>query len=153
MTRVNLIEPVDLLDQHLMAEYRELPMVGASLGRTLASINGYDKTKVPRRYTTGKGHVYFFYNKVDFLTKRYEAIVTELKQRGYNLDVDRQNDGWKNFYEIEDDQISYAPTEEEIKTNIARLHIRYLNKPDWYKYKGELMENYAVFLSDKYLSN
>ena len=44
MTRINIIEPSELTDQHLIAEYREIFMVGSVLQRSLKSKN-WDKTK------------------------------------------------------------------------------------------------------------
>ena len=60
MTRINIIIPSELYDQHLIAEYREIFMVAGSLERTLISKAGYKESKVPTRYTLNKGHVYFF---------------------------------------------------------------------------------------------
>ena len=39
MTRINIISPSELTDQHLVAEYREIFMVGSALARTLKSPN------------------------------------------------------------------------------------------------------------------
>ena len=39
MTRINLVPPEELSDQHLIAEYREIFMVGSSLQRSLKSPN------------------------------------------------------------------------------------------------------------------
>ena len=39
MTRINIIPTQELADQHLVAEYRELFMVGSALQRTLKSKN------------------------------------------------------------------------------------------------------------------
>ena len=44
MTRINLVPPEELSDQHLVAEYREIFMVGSSLQRSLRSPN-WEKTK------------------------------------------------------------------------------------------------------------
>ena len=44
MTRINLVPPEELSDQHLIAEYREIFMVGSSLQRSLKSPN-WEKTK------------------------------------------------------------------------------------------------------------
>ena len=89
MTRINLIEPSELTDQHLIAEYREIFMVGGSLKRTLVSKNGYQESKVPKKYTLNAGHVYFFYNKGKYLDKRYKELITEMKKRGFNPDKTR----------------------------------------------------------------
>ena len=48
MTRINIIEPAELTDQHLIAEYREIFMVGGSLRRTLKSKSGDQEYKVPK---------------------------------------------------------------------------------------------------------
>ena len=61
MTRINLVPPEELSDQHLVAEYREIFMVGSSLQRSLGSPN-WEKTKksIPKQFTLNKGHVKFF---------------------------------------------------------------------------------------------
>ena len=136
MTRINSnLEPVKLKDQHLAAEYRELPMVIASLKRSLKT-----KTKrevlnsIPKKFTLNKGHVLFFYDKLAFLEKRYYRLIEELEKRNYNLDKDRKlnfegippeffND-WESTYT--DDDIVKRRIEEKIRM-----------KPDWYKYYGK----------------
>ena len=72
MTRINIITPSELYDQHLIAEYREIFMVAGSLKRTLASKAGYIESNVPKHYTLNTGHVYFFYNKGFYLHKRFQ---------------------------------------------------------------------------------
>ena len=37
MTRINLVDPRQLADQHLVAEYREIFMIGSALQRSLES--------------------------------------------------------------------------------------------------------------------
>ena len=51
MTRINIIPPRELYDQHLIAEYREMLMVPASLKRTLASKAGLQLHKIPKTFT------------------------------------------------------------------------------------------------------
>ena len=75
MTRINLVPPSELTDQHLIAEYREIFMVAGSLRRTLLSKNGFQESRVPKKYTLNKGHVYFFYNKGQYLHKRYLDLI------------------------------------------------------------------------------
>ena len=95
MTRINLVQPSELTDQHLIAEYREIFMVGGSLRRTLVSKSGYQESKVPKRYTLNGGHVYFFYNKGRYLCKRYIEIRKQMKRRGFKPDDDRVFGGMK----------------------------------------------------------
>ena len=56
MTRINIIPPRELYDQHLIAEYREMLMVPASLKRTLASKQGLQLNKIPKTFTLNTGH-------------------------------------------------------------------------------------------------
>ena len=64
MTRINIVEPSELSDQHLVAEYREIFHVGSALQRTLASPNR-DKLLEdrPTEFTLNKGHTKFFFDK------------------------------------------------------------------------------------------
>ena len=90
MTRINIVPVTELMDQHLIAEYREITMVPASLKRTLLSKTGLDLRKIPNSYTLNKGHVYFFYNKGKYLANRYQLLVDEMKERGFNPDRNRK---------------------------------------------------------------
>jgi deoxyribonuclease (pyrimidine dimer) len=55
------------MDQHLVAEYREIFMIGSALVRSRASPNWEkNKQKWPSTFTLNTGHVKFF-----FLTKGY----------------------------------------------------------------------------------
>jgi deoxyribonuclease (pyrimidine dimer) len=90
MTRINIVPVEELMDQHLIAEYREITMVPASLARTLSSKKGLQYKKIRKSYTRNKGHVYFFYDKGFYLSKRYKLLVGELKKRGFKPDSNRK---------------------------------------------------------------
>lgn len=75
MTRINTIDPQHLLDQHLMAEYREITRVSSLSKHTVQH----------KQYTMGTGHVKFSYDKGLFLAKRREELYNELVQRNYNV--------------------------------------------------------------------
>jgi deoxyribonuclease (pyrimidine dimer) len=146
MTRINVIDPKYLTDQHLMAEYRELPMVMSSLRRSLASKTGLKK--IPEQYTLNTGHVSFFYPRGKFLKKRYEAIVQELRARGYELDPTRKAD----FSVFTDNNLygDWEPDHQALTTNVARVKERILQKPHWYRYKGRLiveLDNYNELIN------
>ncbi len=135
MTRINTLDVKLLTDQHLMAEYRELPMVHGSLKRTLASKKGLDRTKEITEYRLNKGHVYSFYFRGAFLYDRYNNLIDELRLRGFKLkpgerDVDwnvfRKNGLWKDW----------QPTKADDLINIERIRARILDKPVWYQYYG-----------------
>lgn len=91
MTRINSgVDPKELHRLHLIAEYREITMVPASLRRSLITRNHDDvMNKVPREFTLNKGHVSFFYNKLGYLIDRFNRLVNEMKHRGYTTNMDR----------------------------------------------------------------
>ena len=131
MTRINIIEPSELTDQHLIAEYREIFMVGGSLNRTLNSKVGYREARVPKRYTLNSGHVYFFYNKGKYLYNRYNELITEMKRRGFNPDPDRlfPIDIFKDNGLFND----WIPTIEDYKIIRQRIEEKIAMKPNWYR--------------------
>jgi deoxyribonuclease (pyrimidine dimer) len=131
MTRVNIIPPQDLMDQHLMAEFREIRHVGPSLQRTLSSKNGNTfKTKISETYTLNKGHVTFFYDKGLYLHKRFLLIKEELIKRGFNINKDIEF----NLHLFPEDCINdYTPTQQEIDINLERINLRISEKTNFYK--------------------
>lgn len=79
MTRINCIPVSELTDQHLLAEYRELPRLSK-----LARLPN-PKEVFPLNYKMGTGHVKFFYDKGEYLRRRFEdEIVPEMLSRGFN---------------------------------------------------------------------
>ena len=133
MTRINLVDPSELSDQHLVAEYREIFMVGSSLQRSLKSKN-WEKTlaNIPKKYTLNKGHVTFFYNKGKYLYKRYELLIEEMKNRGMNPDSERKfkTEQWPD--ELFND---WEPEPDDYKVIRARIKEKIEMKPDWYRFR------------------
>lgn len=132
MTRINVIDPELLTDQHLMAEYRELPMVMGSLRRSLKSKRGLPK--IPDKYTLNAGHVSHFYNKGRYLHNRYRVLVEHLQKRGYTLDPNRAAD----FSVFLDHGLynDWIPDAAARQINIERINERIAAKPQWYRYYG-----------------
>ena len=132
MTRINIVPTKELADQHLVAEYRELFMVGSALARTLKSPNK-DKSlsSIPEKFTLNTGHVKFFYNKGRYLHKRYDELVEEMKRRGMNPDPERvfKRDQWPD--ELYQD---WQPDDQELAIVRQRIQERIDAKPDWYRW-------------------
>ena len=132
MTRINIVPTKELADQHLVAEYRELFMVGSALARTLKSPNK-DKSlsSIPEKFTLNTGHVKFFYNKGKYLHKRYDELVEEMKRRGMNPDPERvfKRDQWPD--ELYQD---WQPDDQELAIVRQRIQERIDAKPDWYRW-------------------
>tara|TARA_Y100001963_G_scaffold64231_1_gene89562 strand:- start:257 stop:667 length:411 start_codon:yes stop_codon:yes gene_type:complete len=131
MTRINIVNPSELTDQHLIAEYREITMVPAALNRTLNSKSGYQEKKVSDRYTLNTGHVYFFYNKGKYLHRRYDELIREMRLRGFTPDSNRVFP-YKVF--IDNDLYNdWTPTMEDYKIIRERIQQKIDMKPDWYR--------------------
>ena len=132
MTRINLVDPSELADQHLVAEYREIFMVGPALQRSLKSPN-WNKTKetLPKEFTLNGGHVKFFYNKGKYLHKRYKELIEEMKSRGMNPDPSRtfKREQWPD--ELYND---WTPSERDLEIIKQRIRQRISQKPNWYRW-------------------
>ena len=132
MTRINLINPCKLSDQHLIAEYREIFMVGSALQRSLKSSN-WEKTKenLPKDFTLNKGHVKFFYNKGKYLNDRYLKIIKEMKDRGMKPDPKRnfKKEQWPN-----DLYNDWKPDKKDLKIIEERINEKLNKKPNWYRW-------------------
>lgn len=139
MTRINTIDVRLLTDQHLMAEYREMPMVHGSLKRSLAAKNGLDRSTIPSKYTLNAGHVKFFYDKGAFLKQRFDELVVELNERGYNVDPGSRTIDWDIFTRNGLDG-DWSPEKRDHRINIARILERIQAKIDWYRYGGEKLD-------------
>ncbi len=132
MTRINLVNPKELSDQHLVAEYREIFMVGSALQRSIRSKTWeITKSKLPDKFTLNKGHVRFFYNKGKYLHKRYLELTKEMKRRGMNPNPNRlfKKEQWpKEYYN------DWEPTEIDKKVIRIRIKDKLKEKPDWYRW-------------------
>ena len=88
MTRINLVDPEQLCDQHLMAEHRELTRipnaVAAGRCKNMTRFMPADYTvRTNVNPSAGRGHVTFFFNKLKFLKQRYGLLHAECIRRGF----------------------------------------------------------------------
>jgi len=110
MTRINAnIDPADLCDQHLIAEYREMVRIpnfvlGGSM--TLSGVTYFFLDKqpkinwdlIPNRFKLGPGHVKFFYNKIRFLHHRFVLIKMTMHSR--NIKNNIEDNSFKKVMEV-----------------------------------------------------
>lgn len=83
MTRINAnIDPLDLCDQHLLAEYREIVRIPNHVLK-----HKIDSSKIPDTFRLGTGHVKFFYNKIKFLHQRFSKLRSRLIEIGYECNI------------------------------------------------------------------
>lgn len=135
MTRINLVPPAELMDQHLFAEFREIKMIPKSLARSLRArgLDGVLKI-IPPVYTLNTGHVSFFYDKGNYLFQRYEAIRQELGHRGVNFNIASELDPDNVYLRNPSLLNNYTPTVEALAIVRARIAEKIAMKPDWYRY-------------------
>lgn len=138
MTRINVVDVGLLTDQHLMAEYRELPMVMTSAKRARV-----DLFTPSTKYTLNEGHVKFFWDKREFLERRWYYLIKELKLRGYQIDPDSRVVNWNALEKFE--QVSWEADDDAIEINRRRIQEKIALRPSWYRYWGNpLMGNLDV---------
>lgn len=119
MTRINCIPPSELVGQHLVAEYRELPRIFALVRAAMARGERPDDPRNPLEYRLGAGHVRFFYRRLGYLAKRQADLVAEMKARGYQptfTDTERLLDGFPPAWCAD-----WQPTAEALAANRARI--------------------------------
>ena len=88
-------------------------------------------SKISKKYTLNKGHVYFFYNKGLYLDKRYKQIIQEMRNRGFNPDSKRKFPVQifidNNLYH------DWEPCKEDFKIIEKRIAEKIKKRPNWYK--------------------
>lgn len=135
MTRINIVPPSELTDQHLVAEYREIFMIGPALQRSFKS-KSWNKNKIPIRYTLNKGHVMFFYDKGKYLNNRYIQIRKEMIKRNMNPNPAR-------IFPLEqfpsDYQNDWKPKSGDFDIVRERIRLRIIQRPNWYRYRGKIL--------------
>ena len=120
MTRINLVPPQELCDQHLLAEHRELTRIPNAIAR-----NAYSLAGQPEDYKLGSGHVRFFFNKLLFLKNCHVELHRECLARGFNV----QNRWPQHLPDSADLWQDYTPTATALALNRARIAERMPAKP------------------------
>ena len=117
MTRINVgIPPAKLSRQHLLAEHREIKKIPNMIRSGRANLDN-----IPEKFCLGKGHVKFFYDKLNTLYWRYLEVYKECIKRGYN--VVNYEDCWDFYYSTDKcyDSPIYEFTEEDTRLIKDRL--------------------------------
>lgn len=132
MTRINLIDPELLCDQHLMAEIKEINQLSGSFRKSAGSSKGIDQSKISKFFTLNTGHVYFFYNKGLYLERRFAILKKEAIRRGYSIKAEFNNE-WVGYNHLYND---WTPSLHDIRIITQRLIEKIRMKPDWYTLNG-----------------
>lgn len=129
VTRINVVPVEELSDQHLIAEYHELPRVFSR------DINTLD---APEDYCLGKGHVKWAASHRIFVGHRYLEIVGEMRYRGFSTaGIIRNIMRYGNLTD-------YFVCDKDIELNRERVREKYKKKPDWYRWTKREKPNWLV---------
>jgi len=116
MTRINLVDPSELHTKHLVAEYREIVRVFSLVRKCQNEIH---KVTIPDHYKLGTNHVKFFYDKLAFVSDRYDSLCEEMTTRNFSFSRISKDDLLKG---IDKHLIrAYTPTVDALKINRERI--------------------------------
>ena len=120
MTRINVgIPPVELVNQHLIAEHREIKRIPNCVAKGKYNMEG-----MPDKFKLGTGHVKFFYNKLLYLKNRYISLYNECINRGF--DVQNYIGAWDNV--PKELMNNYKPTYKDRLIIQERIYERTINR-------------------------
>lgn len=124
MTRVNVIPVSELSDQHLIAEYHELPRV------LKQDIN---ICTAPDCYVLGTGHMRWACRYWKYTYNRFFEICAEMGYRGFctNFTPESLKKYTARFCNRAGE---YVPTMRDIELNRMRIREKYNKKPWFYKW-------------------
>lgn len=135
MTRINVVPVEELSDQHLIAEYRELP-------RCIKQ--NFNLQNAPKNYILGMGHVKWAASHPSFLLDRYCNLCDEMDWRGFQVNYTYTDLALlaaklgKTFNKYS----NYEIKEKDIELNKNRLIEKYRLKPDFYKWTNRKKPKY-----------
>ncbi|MBO4683504.1 MAG: hypothetical protein J5611_02930 [Alphaproteobacteria bacterium] len=124
MTRINVIPVHELSDQHLIAEYHELPRVIKQNINTCTA---------PDCYVLGTGHMRWACRHWQYVYRRFAELCTEMEYRGFRVNFP-PTDLAKYLTKFCGTDGEYAVQEADIALNRARLKEKYNKKPSFYKW-------------------
>jgi deoxyribonuclease (pyrimidine dimer) len=127
MTRINVVPVKELCNQHLFAEWREMPRLVGNLNKSLSRQVPFSMEEIPDAYLLGQGHVKFFYNKFAWLYNRHREITEVLLAKGYNIQADSEI-----FRSVEPKWFNdWVPTEDALRLNRQRINEKMPHTPKW----------------------
>lgn len=132
MTRINLIDPIDLTDQHLIAEYREIRLLTSNTRRSF-EMTGERREKIPKQFTLNAGHCLFFKDKGQYISDRYQQLLEEMQDRGFEpTHTEIDHSAWRpGFFN------AWQPSARDRNIVRERIILRINQRPGWYRYRGK----------------
>jgi len=126
MTRINVVPVSELTDKHLRGEFHEISRVFKLVNDRVEKNHTPVTCDIPKEYAMGTGHVKFFYDKLRFISTRYQDLFDELVKRGGRPDqflvnlilLAARNNIPNSFWN------DYEPTEQALEINRQRISER-----------------------------
>jgi len=137
--RINCVPVETLTDEHLRAEWVEMLMLPPYLERSINSKNGLALLD-DKKYRLNTGHARFFYDKLEYVNKRYLEIELEMKARGFRTNPVLDLSSFPR--ELFND---WKPTDEDMYNNLHRILTRINTKPRWYSYYRKKVKDWVKF--------
>lgn len=149
MTRINLIQPQYLCDQHLIAEIKEINQLAGSFRKSRQSKKGLVKSEIPSKFTLNSGHVKFFYDKGAYLKSRFELLKNEALSRGFNINAEF-NDEWSGM--SEDFRTTWMPDDKDKQIVLERILLRISQKEKFYRMNRDIIDtsNYIEMMKKEF---
>ena len=137
MTRINVVPVEELSDQHLIAEYRELP-------RCIKQ--DFNLQDAPKDYILGTGHIKWAASHTRYLLKRYHFICSEMEHRNFKVNFKPADLIAMAVYRGKPtaSDTDYIPNKKDLNLNRKRLVIRYLANPNFYKWTNRKKPRYYI---------
>ncbi len=130
MVRVNLIEPLKLSDQHLIAEYNEILMLVGYV-KKFPVLDG-----IPKEYVLGEGHIKFFKNKLGYLQDRHNKLRKEMSWRKFKVNKKLVVKGFgKEYFSL------WKPKKKDFDLIKNRIKEKIELKQGFYRYYGKQKNN------------
>lgn len=134
MTRINAnIKPAQLIDQHLIAEYREIIRIPNAYHKNPQTYLNSIK-RAPKSFVLGTGHVLYFYDKLEYLHQRFLLLKQEMVIREIvnNIDDSMFLNLPDNLYNCITDNDELNNASELVKQRIVERITTMKNKPKYY---------------------
>ena len=130
MTRINTLDVSLLLDEWLIAEYRELKRIPNKM-RAGKYLSGW----VPEDYRMGFGHERFFLDKMLYLKIRHDELRDEMWARfGKEYDITVE------VYDLPEYTLrDWSPEHRDHVVNVGRLRERFSERKREYHYHGKVV--------------
>lgn len=140
MTRINAgVNPKYLMDEHLLAEHREirrLPLFWES-GLGTGNIN-----RIPKSFTLNTGHISFFLDKFQYTYNRNKLLNDECINRGYTI-----TDFSSNWSKVTDKNYwgDYFETLQDASIITKRIMQKVAASPKkYFHYRGLIVSKWEV---------